>query len=121
MEQLILIAHVLIAIAIVGLILIQQGKGADMGASFGSGGSQTLFGSGGGGSVLTRATAILATLFFTTSLGLAWVAKQRTVVDEDYIPVPAVEESREVAPAMDDELPSYNEAAQEEEMPQFPE
>lgn len=121
MEQLILIAHVLIAIAIVGLILIQQGKGADMGASFGAGGSQTLFGSSGGGSVLTRATAILATLFFVTSLGLAWVAKQRTMVDEDFIPVPAVEESRDGAPVMNDELPSYNDAGADEELPQFPE
>lgn len=77
-EQIVLVFHVLIACAIVGLILLQQGKGADMGASFGAGGSQTLFGASGGGNALTRATAILATLFFVTSFGLAIIAKQKT-------------------------------------------
>lgn len=76
-EQLILIVHVIIAIAIIGLILLQQGKGADMGASFGAGGSQTVFGAAGGGNVLTRATAILVTLFFISSFGLAIIAKNR--------------------------------------------
>ena len=76
-EQLILVLHILIALAIVALILLQQGKGADMGASFGGGGSQTLFGPTGSGSVLTQATAILATLFFVTSFGLAIIAKQK--------------------------------------------
>jgi len=80
-EQLILVFHVVIACAIVGLILLQQGKGADMGASFGAGGSQTLFGASGSGNALTRATAILATLFFVTSFGLAIVAKQKTSLD----------------------------------------
>jgi len=77
-EQIILVFHVLIACAIVGLILLQQGKGADMGASFGAGGSQTLFGASGGGNALTTATAVLATLFFVTSFGLAIIAKQKT-------------------------------------------
>ena len=76
-EQVILVLHILIAIAIVALILLQQGKGADMGASFGAGGSQTLFGPSGGGNVLTQATAILAALFFVTSFGLAIIAKQK--------------------------------------------
>ena len=76
-EQLILVLHILIALAIVALILLQQGKGADMGASFGAGGSQTLFGPTGGGNVLTQATAILAALFFVTSFGLAIIAKQK--------------------------------------------
>ena len=70
MEQIILIVHMVAAVAIVGLILIQQGKGADMGASFGAGGSNTVFGPAGSGNVLTRATGILATLFFATSFGL---------------------------------------------------
>ena len=83
-EQLILVLHILIALAIVALILLQQGKGADMGASFGAGGSQTLFGPTGGGNVLTQATAILATLFFVTSFGLAIIAKQKAnaIADE---------------------------------------
>ena len=86
LEQIILIVHVLVALAIVGLVLIQQGKGADMGASFGAGGSQTLFGPSGGGNVLTRATAIFATIFFVTSISLAVIAKQKSseiaVVDD---------------------------------------
>lgn len=77
LEQIIIIAHVLVALAIIGLVLLQQGKGADMGASFGGGGSQTLFGAAGGGSVLTRATAVLAATFFVTSFGLAIIAKQK--------------------------------------------
>jgi preprotein translocase subunit SecG len=97
MEQLILVGHVLFAIVIIGLIMIQQGKGADMGASFGSGSSQTVFGAGGGGNLLTRLTAVLATLFFATSFGLAIVAKDKasTMVEVDYIP-----EVIQSAPAM---------------------
>ena len=64
MEQIILVVHLLGALAIIGLILLQQGKGADMGASFGAGASQTLFGSTGSGNVLTKATAWLSVLFF---------------------------------------------------------
>ncbi|WP_372748310.1 preprotein translocase subunit SecG [Litorivivens sp.] len=123
MEQLILIFHVLAAIAIIGLILIQQGKGADMGASFGSGASQTLFGSSGSGNALTRATAILATLFFCTSLGLAFVAKEKAGgsdlgFDEQ---IPALEESRDVAPvpeSVNDEIPELPRSSGSEEIPQ---
>jgi preprotein translocase subunit SecG len=78
METLIIVVHVLIALAIIGLILIQQGKGADMGASFGGGASQTLFGSRGTGNALTRATAIFTTLFFATSFALAVLAKNQS-------------------------------------------
>ncbi|MBW2940472.1 preprotein translocase subunit SecG [Zhongshania aquimaris] len=106
MEQIILIVHVLAGLAIIGLILVQQGKGADMGASFGSGASQTLFGSSGSGNALTRATAILATLFFITSLSLAYVAKQRSGGGEDIIDVPVLQESRDVAPVGDDSMPA---------------
>lgn len=104
-EQVVLIVHVLTALAIIGLILLQQGKGADMGASFGGGSSQTVFGAAGGGSVLTKSTTLLATLFFATSLGLAIFAKERAVtagmVD---IPAPAVQE----VPALDqgDDVPA---------------
>lgn len=97
-EQIVLIVHVLTALAIIGLILLQQGKGADMGASFGGGSSQTVFGAAGGGSVLTKSTTLLATLFFATSLGLAIFAKEKAVsagmVD---IPTPVVQE----VPALD--------------------
>jgi preprotein translocase subunit SecG len=77
MESLVIIVHVLAAIGITGLVLIQQGKGADMGASFGSGASQTIFGSVGSGNALTKSTAWLATMFFVTSLVLALYAKQQ--------------------------------------------
>jgi len=78
MENLVLVVHLLVALAIIGLILLQQGKGAEMGASFGAGASQTLFGSSGSGNFFSRMTAILALVFFITSVGLAMMAKQRT-------------------------------------------
>lgn len=78
LQQGVLIVHLLLALAITGLIMLQQGKGAEMGASFGAGASQTLFGSSGSGNVLTRATAWLVALFFATSFGLAVLAKQNT-------------------------------------------
>ena len=72
---------VLLAIGIIGLILIQHGKGADVGAAFGSGASGTVFGSKGSASFLTRLTAILATLFFVNSLALAYLASNRPVAE----------------------------------------
>lgn len=81
MESIILIVHVLLAIAVIALILLQQGKGADMGASFGAGASQTVFGSSGSGNFMTRVTAILATLFFVTSFGLAIIAKEKSATE----------------------------------------
>lgn len=77
MESMIVIVHVLVAIGITGLVLLQQGKGADMGASFGSGASQTIFGSTGSGNVLTKSTSWLAVIFFITSLALALFARQQ--------------------------------------------
>ena len=78
MQTALLAAHVIITIALIGLILIQRGKGADVGAAFGSGASQTVFGSQGSASFLTRTTAALATLFFLTSLTLAYFSTQTT-------------------------------------------
>lgn len=78
MQTALLAAHVIITIALIGLILIQRGKGADVGAAFGSGASQTVFGSQGSASFLTRTTAALATLFFLTSLTLAYFSTQGT-------------------------------------------
>lgn len=74
MYELILIVHVVISCALIGLVLIQQGKGAEVGAAFGSGASQTIFGSQGSGSFLTRVTALLSTIFFATSLSLSYIA-----------------------------------------------
>lgn len=75
METLVLVVHILVALAMIGLILIQQGKGAEAGASFGGGGAATVFGASGGASFLTRATAVLVTIFFITSLTLAIFAR----------------------------------------------
>lgn len=71
-----LVAHVVVAVALIALVLLQQGKGADAGAAFGSGASATMFGSQGSASFLSRTTAILATVFFLTSLTLAYFATQ---------------------------------------------
>jgi len=77
MQTLIIVVHVITAITIVGLVLLQQGKGADAGASFGSGASQTVFGSSGSGSFLVRATTVAAVIFFVTSLSLAIFASNQ--------------------------------------------
>jgi len=74
MRELIIVIDVLAAIGLVALVLLQQGKGADMGAAFGSGASQTLFGSRGTANFLTRTTAILAVVFFGANLALAYLA-----------------------------------------------
>lgn len=78
METIILVLHVLVAVAVIVLVLLQQGKGADMGAAFGSGSSGSLFGSSGSANFLSRATAILATAFFLTSLGLTYLSGRQT-------------------------------------------
>ena len=101
MEKLVLIVHVLAALSIVGLILMQQGKGASMGASFGSGASQTVFGGQGGAGFLVRTTAVIALIFFVTSFSLAVIAKRAAApVDDLGIPglgqeVPTVEQLEE--------------------------
>lgn len=76
LHTLILVAHVVIAVALIGLVLLQQGKGADAGAAFGSGSSATMFGAQGSASFLSRTTAVLATGFFLTSLTLAYFSTQ---------------------------------------------
>ena len=87
-ETLVVVLHVLIAVALVTLVLLQQGKGANAGAAFGGGASQTVFGSEGSSSFLTRATTLLAIVFFVTSFSLAVFAKQRAeVAGEAGIPV----------------------------------
>jgi len=88
MYQFILIVHVLIAVAIVGLVLLQQGRGADAGAGFGAGGSSSVFGARGAASFLSRTTAILASVFFVTSLSLAYLASNRDNKGQDIMDVP---------------------------------
>src|SRR6187549_3250567 len=77
LETGLLIIHLLVAVAICGFVLLQHGKGADMGAAFGSGSSGSLFGAAGSANFLSRTTAILAAIFFASSLGLTWFATTR--------------------------------------------
>jgi len=117
METVVIAVHVLAAVAIIGLILLQQGKGAEMGASFGSGSSNTLFGPQGVGTVFSRATAILTAIFFVTSFTLAIIAKDKVSgsLDEG-IPAAEVMESE----AVDTEIPAAEPApAAEDEVPQL--
>jgi len=76
MQSILLVLHVLVAVALIGIILIQHGKGADAGAAFGSGASATVFGARGSGSFLTRTTTILAVVFLANSLFLAYLSGQ---------------------------------------------
>src|SRR5512132_2812596 len=78
LESLMLAAHVLVAIGICGFVLLQHGKGADMGAAFGSGASGSLFGAAGSANFLSRTTAALVAVFFLTSLGLTWYGSLHT-------------------------------------------
>ena len=113
MEQIFLIVHLLVALAIIGLIMLQQGKGADAGASFGAGASQTIFGSDGSGNILTRATSWLVVAFFATSFGLAMLASQKSApVDDLGLNIPAVVE--QVQPEAESDLPQV-----EDEFPQI--
>lgn len=82
-ETVLIGVHVLVAAALVGFVLLQHGKGADMGAAFGSGSSGSLFGAAGSANFLSRTTAILATAFFATSLGLTYLGATRTSAAAD--------------------------------------
>ena len=112
----VLIIHVLVAIALVGLVLIQQDKGADAGAAFGGGASGTVFGSEGASSFLTRSTAILAILFFITSLSLTYLATQRAKPESivDQIQVQKVETpNKEQAAPIKSDVPTSDVPASE--------
>jgi len=78
MEKIILVVHILAAAAVIGLVLLQHGKGADMGAAFGSGASGSLFGVSGSSNILSKLTAIFVAVFFVTSLTLAYLASHRS-------------------------------------------
>ena len=83
MYQALVIVHVLIAVSIIGMVLLQQGRGADAGAGFGGGASNTLFGARGSASFLSRTTAILAVLFFSSSLVLAYLGGKQDNKSQD--------------------------------------
>lgn len=103
LQTVVIVVHLLVAIGVVVLVLLQQGKGADAGASFGSGASATVFGSQGSSTFLSRFTAILAGVFFVTSLGLAFFATQQAdQMSQAGLPDPAVLEVPVSKPAAED-------------------
>ncbi len=117
MEKIFLMVHILAAIAIIALILMQQGKGASAGASFGGGASQTVFGSEGSGNFFTRATSLFALVFFCTSFGLAVIAKNSVRVTDSVIPtaievapseIPTVDASASDVPTVPNDVPSVS-------------
>ena len=123
MEQIVLVVHLLVALSIIGLIMLQQGKGADMGASFGAGASQTLLGSDGSGNVLTRSTSWLVIVFFATSFGLAIIANSKSVDATDLnLDIPAAALESEISagepefPVVESEVPVLEVVAPEFEM-----
>ena len=114
LETVIIIVHLVVAIGVVGFVLIQQGKGADAGASFGSGASGTVFGSQGSSSFLSRFTAVLAAVFFATSLGLAFYAKDRaTTITQLGLPDPAVLEVKPQEQPLLEDIPQVESKATE--------
>lgn len=130
MQSLTLIVHVALAVAVIGLVLIQHGKGADAGAAFGSGASSTVFGARGSASFLTRLTTILAALFFATSIILFYLAAHRdrgTGSVTDSLPKAVIESPAEVesdlpsvegvAPSVNDSTGSDGSSAAESDMP----
>lgn len=124
LETVVVVFHLLGAIGVVVLVLLQQGKGADAGASFGSGASATVFGSQGSATFLSRVTAILAAAFFITSLGLGFFAKEKAdAMVQAGLPDPAVLEVPQAKPAVED-VPVLEEqapAANAADVPQAPE
>ncbi len=124
--QVLLSVHVFIALLLVGLVLFQRGKGADAGTGFGAGASATVFGARGSSNFLSHTTAVLATIFFSTSLGLAYLAGQpqegagslleQAVEQEGAVMIPAegsenlpADATLPVLPELGDELPAIPE------------
>ncbi|OOZ36957.1 preprotein translocase subunit SecG [Solemya velesiana gill symbiont] len=119
MQTILVVVHLFLALGLIGLVLIQHGKGADAGAAFGSGASGTVFGAQGSANFLSRATAILAALFFVTSLGMAWFAMQ-SVERPDLMESEGTMIEQPVAPAPVSEVPAVaplTEAAAPESVP----
>ena len=99
MYEALLVIFLIVALGLVGLIMLQQGKGADMGASFGAGASATLFGSTGSGNFMTRMTAVLATLFFIISLILGNLNTNKTSKGSEWENLTAPAKSEQTQPA----------------------
>ena len=120
-QKIALVVHTLIALAIIALVLLQRGKGADAGAAFGAGASGTVFGARGSGSFFSRMTAILATAFFVSSLTLAYISSQRTSGTESLLEGAVPVETAQPAAGEEDQplpdMPALEPAGDEVEMP----
>ncbi|HLV18337.1 MAG TPA: preprotein translocase subunit SecG [Pseudomonas sp.] len=120
LETVVIVVHLLMALGLVGLVLIQQGKGAEAGASFGAGASATVFGSQGSATFLSRVTAILAAVFFLTSLGLAYFASQKAEqLGQIGLPDPAVLEVQKKA--VEGDVPVLEGQSAPADVPEVPE
>jgi preprotein translocase subunit SecG len=113
--NILIVSHVLVALAIIGLVLLQHGKGADMGSGFGGGASGSLFGATGSANFLSRTTAALATIFFLLSLALAYAATQKPVAPGGVMDAVRSEPAKPEAKAPEAPKPP---APQEEQVPQ---
>ena len=120
LNTILLVLQVAVAVTLIGLILIQHGKGADAGAAFGSGASSTVFGARGSGNFLTKATSILALVFLLNSMGLAYLAKERLT---QVVTNPLLQEQttiiQEEQPAVTEEVPAIP-AEPESDVPTLP-
>ena len=94
MQHLLVILHIIIALSLVMLVLLQRGKGADAGATFGSGSANTMFGSQGSTPFLIKLTALLAALFFATNLGLGYLISQQSKTDAVDLAVQQMKQSK---------------------------
>ena len=109
MQSFVLVVHIILAVLMIVLILVQHGKGADAGASFGGGGAATVFGASGSGNFLTRLTGILTAIFFITSISLAYFAKQQTSDAYGLKSIPATEQVQQKTPETSTTAPKPNE------------
>ena len=112
-NSILLVSQVILSISLIALVLMQHGKGADAGAAFGSGASSTVFGSRGSGNFLSKATAIIATLFFIVCMALAYVASHRVGLDSGNESVTTMQsETNQVLGAEGSDLPPSDGAAE---------
>lgn len=116
MQSIVLIGHTLVAVLIIVLVLLQRGKGADAGAAFGSGSSGTVFGARGSSSFFSRATGILATIFFISSLTLAYMSSQHSSDPESLL-----ENAPSIEVQTQSELIEFDESSDVGEIPELPE
>lgn len=98
MQNFVLVVHIILAVLMIVLILVQHGKGADAGASFGGGGAATVFGASGSANFLTRLTGVLTAIFFITSITLAYLAKQQTTDAYGLKTLPVTEQVEQKSP-----------------------